>query len=274
MPVKSKTWNTTPGLNYIQDSELAFATIYSVKREGTGHDNYVTGSTNRTYIHGSSSGMISFPNVFNPGERVFAIYKPLNGTEPDPVCIAVGISDSLPDGLVFQQYNKVITLTGTQPFVLSNIVKPAWMTVTNSTNTITLNGTPDAIGSQSVSFDVTNCGGTEAFSDSFEVLQGTVNLRISNSVPGLTITNILNLEFVLVSGIVFPPPFTLMTGVHGAYTTDLQVLVTLSGFPCSMSLLKNNLVQQVVLIPSSNQYAFDLVPPWTLSDDILIQFSS
>lgn len=274
MPIKSKTWNTTAGLNYIQDSELAYATIYSVKREGMGHDNYVTGSTNRTYIHTSSSGIISFPIVFNPGERVFAIYKPVGGVEPEPVCTPVeAITDTLPDGLIFQPYSKTIFLTGTQPFVVTNITKPAWMTVTNSTNSITLSGTPTALGTQSVSFDVTNCGDTVSFSDSFEVLTGTANLTISNSVPGSVINTINNLPFVLVSGIVYPPPFDVMTGVHGAFTFPPEVIITLSGFPASMTFFKNGLSQQVVPIPTSGTYTFDLVTAWTSTDELLIQFN-
>jgi hypothetical protein len=69
----------------------------------------------------------------------------------------------LPNGVVGQVYNHVLQLTGTPPFVLSNITKPAWMTITldNNNSTITLSGTPTDAITEDVLFSITNCKGVE-----------------------------------------------------------------------------------------------------------------
>lgn len=78
-------------------------------------------------------------------------------------CVPVAIvgDPSLPDGLDGGVYNYAITLSGTAPFTLFNVVKPAWMTITVTGNTINFGGTPDTgdIGEGiAVGFDIGNCG--------------------------------------------------------------------------------------------------------------------
>lgn len=275
MPIKSKTWNTTPGLNYIQDSELAFATVYSVKREGTGHDNYVTGSTNRTYIHGSSSGMISFPNVFNPGERVFAIYKPMAGAEPDPVCEAViaPVSGSLPTGINGQPYGQILGVVGTTPLVITNVTKPAWMTITNSGNSITFSGVPNVTGVQAVEFDITNCGGTVTFSDTVNILPATNTLTFQNQSPGTVITSVSNFNYVATSGLIIPPPMQTTLGIHDVYAGVPTFTITIGPFPFTFRFYINSIPIQFINVTTSGTVTFNLVTSYNLSDDILIQLN-
>lgn len=275
MPIKSKTWPTTAGLNYIQDSELAFATVYSVKREGSGHDIYVSGDTNRKHIFTASTGTIAFPIPFSAGERVFAIYKPAVSVPDIPPCTAVAepVADTLHDGIDGQPYSKIIFLSGTQPFVLTGITKPAWMTITNSTNTINLFGTPNVTGTQNVIFDITNCGGSVNFNQSFEVLQAANNFTIQNQVPGAMITNLQNLDFVATSGLIYPPPFQTMTGVHDAYAGTPIMTVTVGPFPFTLRFFINTIPIQNINVPVNGSYTFNLVTAYTLSDDLLIQLT-
>lgn len=82
---------------------------------------------------------------------------PINNTGSG--CIAVALPEySLPDGEAGSAYNYSITLTGDQPFQLSDITKPTWMNIGISGNIISFTGTPlvSATGI-AVSFTVSNC---------------------------------------------------------------------------------------------------------------------
>jgi hypothetical protein len=90
-------------------------------------------------------------------------------------CTAVGIVGTpvLPDAEVGTIYNYSINLTGTTPFALSSIVKPAWMTITITGSTVDITGVPDVgdvAGGVVVSFDVTNCAADIiSFADTIDV---------------------------------------------------------------------------------------------------------
>lgn len=257
--IKSRTWNGTAGLNYIQDSELAFATIYSVKREGTGHDYFVSGDNNRKFIHETSTGKILFPFVFNaPGERVFVIYKPAVGTEPtNPVCVPVTFSDSLPNGVLNQPYNKTITLSGTQPFTIGNITKPSWMTITNSTNTVTFTGTPDTLGTTPVAVDITNCGDTLTLSQNIFIMPELVNLFIQNTVPGTVIWNVFGFPYFLINPFPVGPGQTI-TGSHNGFTAVTQVILSLPFLPFTqfLRLERDGFLVQNIPVTVSGPYNF------------------
>lgn len=273
--IKSKTWPTTPGLNFIQDSELAFATIYSVKREGHGHDIFVSGDTNRKHVFNPSAGTIAFPIIFSPGERVFAIYKPLGGTEPEPVCQAViaPVVGSLPSGIEGQPFGVILPFIATLPLIVTNVTKPAWMTISSSTNSITLSGIPNVTGVQTVEFDITNCGGTVTYSDTVNIVQAANNFTIQNQVPGALITNLQNLNFVATSGLIYPPPFQTLTGVHEAYAGTPIITVTIGPFPFTLRFFINAIPIQNISVTASGSYTFTLVTSYTLSDDLLIQLN-
>lgn len=95
------------------------------------------------------------------------------GGDPPP-CISVGINGSpaLPDGVVGVPYSYSFSLSGTSPFALSNIVKPAWLSINLSASNIVFTGTPTApLVGNLVSFTISNC--TDAitdFADAFDVI--------------------------------------------------------------------------------------------------------
>ncbi len=77
--------------------------------------------------------------------------------------VAFSGSPSLPNATVNATYDATFTLTGTAPFTLSQVVKPAWMTIVINGNEIDFSGTPPAAASAvPISFSVSNCGGPPA----------------------------------------------------------------------------------------------------------------
>jgi hypothetical protein len=88
------------------------------------------------------------------------------------VCYPPIISDTaLGNATIAMPYNKVITISGSGPFSISNIVKPTWMTVVLSGNTITLSGTPNAVAASAVTFDIANTCGTDSFDGSVNITE-------------------------------------------------------------------------------------------------------
>jgi hypothetical protein len=90
---------------------------------------------------------------------------------PPPTCVAPAIASSnVPNGTEIVPWSGSITLSGSQPFTLSNITKPSWMSISISGNIVTLQGvSPDAGLLQEISFDATNACGTVSFSDTFNI---------------------------------------------------------------------------------------------------------
>lgn len=262
--IKSETYQGVSGLSYIQDSELAFATIYVVKREGTQHDRYVSGSTNRTYIHDSSTGKVSFPTAFTPGdERVFVLYKVGGGAEPPiipGVCVPVAVTaTTLPNAIVNQAYGHTIYLTGTGPFVVTPVTIPTGMTLTNSLGTIFLSGTPTIVQTETLEFNVSNCsaGSTANFNQSFEVVDPAVIMTIHNSSgAGVFINSMSGIPYTIQSG-TFPIAYLrVVSVVHPAYTG--QIFITVSGviFPYSLKLYVNDILIQTMAVGASGIYDF------------------
>ena len=72
-------------------------------------------------------------------------------------------------------YNNVITLTGSFPYTLTELLIPSFMSIVVTDNPatkiieITLDGTPIEIGSATVNFLVNNCVGSEP-ADAYEYL--------------------------------------------------------------------------------------------------------
>lgn len=92
------------------------------------------------------------------------------------VCTPVDIvgAPALPDATEGSVYSYSFNLTGTAPFALASVVKPAWMTITITGGTVNFTGLPDAgdVGADiPVSFDITNCdaGSSTPFSDTINV---------------------------------------------------------------------------------------------------------
>lgn len=263
--ITSKTYQGQAGLNYIQSSDLAFATVIAVKREGLQYDRYISGDPNRRYTHDSATGKVSFPIAFAAGgEKVFVMYKTASGVEPETppgVCVPVSIEDKvLPDMIVDAPYSEQIILSGSGPFVLSGPAAPDGIGITQSGNTVTVAGTPTTEGVSDIEFTITNCSGgnTDSFDQTVTVIDNTTNFYISNlATTGVKITKVIPKYWVTQTG-AFPLHYLNgMTGVHAGFTAFLSVFVTGAEFPFTLSLLKNGTLLQSFLVSGDDQYTFD-----------------
>lgn len=84
-----------------------------------------------------------------------------HSTDPaSPTCIAPGVPEyELPVAQNGVAYSASFVLTGTAPFTLSNLAKPAWMSITVVGNTVYFSGTPIGVsaGEADLGFDISNC---------------------------------------------------------------------------------------------------------------------
>lgn len=287
--IKTRQFTAVNGLDYVQHAELCFATIYIVARNGTEFDPYVSGPTYRKYVHNPSNGKISFPIPFDGGtgnEKVFVLYKPTSGSEPvtpPGVCVPVAITPITIAGAADgQAYLQTITLTGSAPFVLSAITKPAWLTISNAGNTVTLSGTPgpgDVNPAELIEFTAGNCSGgsTAVFSQNIQVFAAVVNFIIENTANvSVQIVGILYIgsPWYTISTGSFPVNYMQqLTGIHSGRTSGVGVDYNGIVFPQNLRLYKNGILQQtIVLSVSSGIETFSAVT-FTSADEMKITIS-
>jgi hypothetical protein len=136
-------------------------------------------SHNRPFPNGDVSGS-SYPNTlidFTAEREVEWSLGPIV-TPPECVNVVIAGSPSLPDGEVGIAYTYSFAITGTAPFVLSNITKPSWLSITiDQVNKLVIfNGTPDVDGTGiEVSLDINNCSsGSANFSNTIIIAEPPV----------------------------------------------------------------------------------------------------
>lgn len=98
---------------------------------------------------------------------------------PPPGCVAPNIpgSPALPDSLTYVPYSYSFPITGSAPFNITNVTKPAWAGIVvaetspgSGSYQAQVTGTPNATGTGIVvSFDVNNACGTASFSDTINI---------------------------------------------------------------------------------------------------------
>lgn len=124
---------------------------------------------------------------------------------PPPGCVAPSIpgSPSLPNGQVGIPWATSFALAGSDPFNISNVTKPSWMSIflyqpggAGTTTYVMLQGTPDVSGTGiTVSMDVNNACGTVPFSDTIDVAAAppttsTINWSFDDGAFPLTLIRI------------------------------------------------------------------------------------
>lgn len=154
-------------------------------------------------------------------------------TGVDPECVAVAISGTpnLPNIEAGDPYAYVINLTGTAPFDIVSVIKPAWMTITVVGSTIQFGGTPDAgdVGTAiPVSFTVRNCimgaPDTQDFSDTLNVTASDDGLLLlSNNSTSMVVEDIEPAWFFISDGEYPIASGQTLSGVHGAYAGNFGV---------------------------------------------------
>lgn len=94
----------------------------------------------------------------------------LGTPNPPPTCVAPSLStQSSPGGTVGTYWISTIVVSGSQPFSISNVTKPAWINISISGSIITMEGTPEAGFNQNVNFDVSNACGSVTFDDNVDI---------------------------------------------------------------------------------------------------------
>lgn len=200
-------------------------------------------------------------------------------------CTPVGISGSpiyLPNAVEDVAYNFVINLTGTAPFTLDNIVKPAWMSIAVVGSTVAITGTPTTgdIGTGiTVSFDVLNCSGgsSVSYSDTIDVVSaaGNGDFVITNEATGMNfIKNVLpnSPAFYTISTGTLPTlAGTSASGVlASAISTAISVFVIISNPGYAIQLWKNGSMLEEVAVPGSGTYSF-AAASFAVTDDMEIK---
>lgn len=118
----------------------------------------------------------------------------LGPSAPPPGCVDVqfGVTPPMPDGTINQPYSYTFPITGTAPFVISNVTKPAGLNITVNVSepfsSVTISGTPEVDGNDlEVSFDITNCAsGIASFSDTIDIAPA---INQSTLIYSLTVTS-------------------------------------------------------------------------------------
>jgi hypothetical protein len=194
------------------------------------------------------------------GEYIPGVPKEVVYTIP-PACVAVGISGTpdMPNAKADSGYGYFFALTGTAPFTLGSIVKPAWMEIFVSGNIINFSGTPSNsdIGDDiEVSFDITNCGGTISFADTLDVNDPEYNFIAVNQGGSEILTDIAPTFYLIDSGSLPLMTGQLIKGYHSGYSSSITVAVVYAGSPVFLKLYKNGGLLQSIPVTASGYYSF------------------
>lgn len=105
----------------------------------------------------------------------------LGVNNPPPTCVAPTVQTGIvsPNGQTGTYYSRTVVLSGSQPFSISNVVKPAWMVLSITGNIITLEGNPTNGLNQTISFDITNACGNTSYVNSIDIAPGAANLLVN-----------------------------------------------------------------------------------------------
>jgi len=151
---------------------------YYVDTNSVGNDITVTAPPG--YTAAFNNGVTQFNTYPNQSydftaDRSVTINIGINN--PPPTCVAPSIpgSPALPDATEAVQWAYSFPINGSGPFSITNVTKPAWMSITTTNiggvDYVQLSGNPSGTGiGQVVEFDLTNACGTVQFSDLFNVL--------------------------------------------------------------------------------------------------------
>lgn len=183
----------------------------------------------------------SLPNVFDFLTDKAAVFD-IGIPSPPPACVSPGITGtpSLPDGQVGQPYVFSFPIIGSDPFNITNVVKPSWMSISivliSGNYYVSFAGTPDVSGTGiTVSLDINNACGTVPFSDTIDIAAApptTSTINWSFDAPGSssgpwTLRLFVNAVLVIEEHIDSSGAFT----VNNGDAVEVQVISASVGFP-------------------------------------------
>lgn len=172
-----------------------------------------------------------------------ARYSKINYVEqcfvPEPPDIEGGLI--LPDAYESIPYSFIQAVTGDQPFTLSTIVKPSWMTITVSGGNIIFGGTPapgDAGTGITVSFDITNVVGTVSASDTIDVFVAAACIPVAFEVDTPAMADaVAHQPYNMFLNFAGTSPFTLSNIVKPLWATVTAVTggISITGTPTAVA---------------------------------------
>lgn len=212
--MKKLEYIATGGEQGFIDPLLIGRRILSVMKDGVGMSKIVTGTPaekQAQYIN--STGAINFASKLNPLEDVIVLYD-----DQGDVCFPVVIPTfTLPDAKAGQSYSASFFITGTGQFTMSNLVKPAWLTIPDPTTLVSFSGTPaisDA-GSNTVSFTLSNACGSVNFSQTFNVLVPPAQFEATTFVSGNRLNDVEIANLSGTPGVVITVTLDTLTNTNG-----------------------------------------------------------
>lgn len=280
----SKTYDTVVGLNYIEDAAFAGATLYGVKRNGLGFTR-ISGTSVPSNMEFNLIGSRIYFDPTNPfidGEYVWVM---MDRASSGAICVPVSIDNApvyLPDGIFGVAYYYVMSLIGTPTFTLSSVVKPAWMTITVTGNTIVFTGTPTPlVTGATVSFTITNCTSqTATFSDTINVVApaGNGTFTITNEIPaGINyVKNVLPTPpfYTFASGGIPVAPASTASGyMIAAVTAAVEVYVSCDNPFNYLELYKNGVLVDSIFTATGGIYSF-AVTSFAVTDSMEIKYKN
>jgi len=201
----------------------------------------------------------------------------------EPTCVPVEIVPypSLHDGEMGTAYHYVINLTGSAPFDISAVTKPAWMGINLVGSQVILFGTPAAPGdSFPILFTITNACGSADFADEITITEPAefaVNIIVRNDVPTLVAHNVIQsvTPFFTITLDSYPIHNLNQTeGHHAGYTLPITVNVQGTFDDNSLALIVNGVTEEFINgINVSGDYIFPAYPILS-TDNVVIALTT
>lgn len=202
-----------------------------------------------------------------------------------PACVNVGISGEpvyLPNAVAGIPYTAVINLTGTAPFTLGAVTKPAWMTIAVSGSSVELTGTPAGgdIGTDIViDFEVTNCAGAgvKEYTDTIDVIAAAANGEFLATNDGYGASLLKKIQpdspafYSISTGSIPVTTGAQAAGVMAAaISTPISVTLVIDSYRHKLQLLKNGVSVEMFEVETSGVYSFAAVA-FLITDDMEIK---
>jgi len=204
-------------------------------------------------------------------------------TIEEPTCVPAGIDGSpvLSDGEMGTLYHFVINLSGSAPFDISAVTKPAWMGINLVGSQVILFGTPAAPGDDlPVLFTITNACGIVDFDGTItitEVVAPTVNIIVRNDVPTSIAHNVIQsvTPFFTITLDAFPVHnLDQSEGHHAGYTLPITVNIQGAFDDNSLALIVNGVTEEFINgINVSGDYTFPAYPILS-TDNVVIALTT
>ena len=232
-------------------------------------------------VVGGTVQLSGTPGPANTGTNITVAFTVNNGCgnqgmsqtiDVNTACIGASFTEpTLLNAVAGQPYTQNIALSGTSPFTLSGIIKPAWMNIAVVGSTVQISGTPDESdisNNNDVEFTVSNSCGSQALSQQIDVIY---NFNVANASASSTITSVAPAFFTYN---IVPNDFPLSSGqsimgLHTGHSGNITVGISLGTAQGCLKLLINGIEAETINVDNvTNSYVFSTYGSFS-GDDIV-----